>query len=183
GRGLARRGVIADAEDILFLLPAEVEAGEGELGPLVASRRAAHERWRTVVPPEVIGGAEGAPEDSSPPATGSGVQGLGVSRGVVTGPARVILDLADAHRLEPGDVLVCVMTSPAWTPLFGLASAVVADTGGMGSHPAIASREYGIPCVLGTGVATTTIPDGALVTVDGEAGTVEVGVPSESLSH
>ncbi|HUF34267.1 MAG TPA: hypothetical protein VMN58_13770, partial [Acidimicrobiales bacterium] len=47
GRGLARRGVIADAEDILFLLPAEVEAGEGELGPLVASRRAAHERWRT----------------------------------------------------------------------------------------------------------------------------------------
>ncbi len=79
-----------------------------------------------------------------------------------------------AHDLESGDVLVCVMTSPAWTPLFAVAGAIVTDTGGILSHPAIAAREYGIPAVVGAKRATAAIPDGALVTVDGTAGTVTI---------
>jgi pyruvate,water dikinase len=84
----------------------------------------------------------------------------------------VILELDDADRLEPGDVLVTTMTSPSWTPLFGLAAAVVTDAGDALSHVAIAAREYGIPCVAGTALATVRLRDGVRVVVDGDAGTV-----------
>lgn len=61
----------------------------------------------------------------------------------------------DFGKLNKGDILICSCTSPEWTPLFSLASAVVSDTGGALSHAAIVAREYGIPAVLGTGNATT----------------------------
>lgn len=61
---------------------------------------------------------------------------------------------------------------PAWTPLFALASAIVTDVGGVLSHSSIVAREYGIPAVLGTGVATKRIQSGQQVLVDGDAGTV-----------
>ena len=78
----------------------------------------------------------------------------------------------DFGQMQPGDVLVAGITTPAWTPLFAMASAVVTDIGGPLSHSSIVAREYGIPAVLGTGVATRRIPDGARVRVDGDAGTV-----------
>ena len=68
---------------------------------------------------------------------------------------------------------MCPYTDPTWTPLFALAAAVVADTGGPLSHAAIVAREYGIPAVLGTGHATT-ISDGATLLVDGTGGTVTI---------
>ena len=79
---------------------------------------------------------------------------------------------ADFGRMRPGDVLVASITTPAWTSLFTMAAAVVTDVGGPLSHSSIVAREYGIPAVLGTGVATRRIPDGAQVRVDGDAGTV-----------
>lgn len=77
-------------------------------------------------------------------------------------------------RLAAGDVLVCPYTNPAWTALFQRAAAVVADSGGPGSHAAIVAREYGIPAVMGTGTGTgtTTLTDGQLVTVNGSTGRV-----------
>ncbi len=74
--------------------------------------------------------------------------------------------------MQPGDVLVAAITTPAWTPLFALASAVVTDIGGPMSHGSIVAREYGIPAVLGTGVATKRIVSGQQIRVDGDAGTV-----------
>ena len=62
--------------------------------------------------------------------------------------------------------------SPAWTPLFAIASAVVTDIGGPLSHSSIVAREYGIPAVMATGVATRLIHTGQMITVDGSAGTV-----------
>jgi pyruvate,water dikinase len=92
----------------------------------------------------------------------------------VTAPARVALTLADAADLQPGEVLVCPTTAPPWTPLFATAAAVVTDTGGILSHCAVVAREYGIPAVVGTGVATKRIRTGQRVTVDGSAGTVTI---------
>jgi phosphohistidine swiveling domain-containing protein len=173
GERLVREGRLAAAVDVLFLTPDEIASQEDiDFRATAASRRADHEQWCAVVPPFTIGGD--APAAPSGATTDGVLRGVAASRGVVTARARVICDLEDAERLEPGDVLVCVMTSPPWTPLFGIASAIVADTGDMGSHPAIAAREYGIPCVLGLQSATRTIPDGATVTVDGGAGTVTV---------
>ena len=91
----------------------------------------------------------------------------------VTGRARVVTDPA-AAELEPGDILVCSMTDPSWTPLFMLADALVIDVGGEISHGAIVARELGVTCVINTVTGTRDIPDGATITVDGSAGTVEI---------
>jgi pyruvate,water dikinase len=74
--------------------------------------------------------------------------------------------------MRPGEVLVARMTTPAWTPLFAMASGVVTDVGGPLSHSSIVAREYGIPAVLGTGVATQRVSSGQKIKVDGDAGTV-----------
>jgi phosphoenolpyruvate synthase/pyruvate phosphate dikinase len=68
--------------------------------------------------------------------------------------------------------LVAAITTPAWTPLFARAAAVVTDVGGPLSHGSIVAREYGIPAVLGTNTATKTIADGQRITVDGDTGIV-----------
>ena len=80
--------------------------------------------------------------------------------------------------MKPGDVLVASITTPAWTPLFAMASAVVTDIGGPLSHGSIVAREYGIPAVLGTGVATRRIHSGEVITVDGSAGVVVLNQPT-----
>jgi pyruvate,water dikinase len=74
--------------------------------------------------------------------------------------------------MRSGEVLVCPYTNPAWTPLFQRAAAVVADSGGIGSHAAIVAREYGIPAVMGTASGTTLLTDGQQITVDGNTGRV-----------
>jgi len=74
--------------------------------------------------------------------------------------------------MHPGEVLVAGITTPAWTSLFAMASAVVTDVGGPLSHSSIVAREYGIPAVLGTGVATRCIQSGQSIRVDGDASTV-----------
>jgi pyruvate,water dikinase len=104
--------------------------------------------------------------------TGNVLKGTGASAGHVTAPARVLGGPADFGRMQPGDVLVASITTPAWTSLFAMAAGVVTDIGGPLSHSSIVAREYGIPAVLGTAVATRRIPDGARIRVDGDAGTV-----------
>jgi pyruvate,water dikinase len=100
------------------------------------------------------------------------LNGVAGSPGVVRGTARVIHSLAEAGKLQPGDVLVAERTLPPWTPLFATAAAVVTDIGGVLSHCAIVAREYRIPAVVGTGRATKTFHDGQLLEVDGDAGIV-----------
>ncbi|HKY76313.1 MAG TPA: PEP-utilizing enzyme [Acidimicrobiia bacterium] len=100
--------------------------------------------------------------------------GIPASDGTYTGPARVLLDEADFGKLQPGDVLVCPITSPAWSVLFPNVKALVADVGSVLSHSAIIAREFAIPAVVATGNATSLIRDGQLVTVDGSTGSVEV---------
>jgi pyruvate,water dikinase len=107
--------------------------------------------------------------------SGNVIKGLGASAGKVTATARVLFSPEDFSKMKQGDVLVAVTTTPAWTPLFTLASAVVTDIGGPLSHSSIVAREYGIPAVLATGNATRRIQDGQTITVDGGAGTVTLG--------
>ena len=102
------------------------------------------------------------------------IKGLPGSQGTVTATARVILDMDDIGSFEKGDVLVTASTSPQWTPIMRLASAIVTDLGGTLSHAAIVSREFGIPAVVGTQNATETIKDGQTVTVNGTDGLVEI---------
>ena len=102
------------------------------------------------------------------------VSGIAGSPGVVEGVARVVLSEAEFDGLMEGEILVCQMTNPAWQVLYGKISAVVTDAGGTVSHPAVLAREYGIPAVVGTSVATSTIKTGDRLRVDGNTGLVEI---------
>ena len=106
------------------------------------------------------------------------ISGVAASPGIAEGTVRVIRGHDDMHRLTDGDVLVCQVTSPAWAPLFPLACAIVADGGGALSHAAIAAREHGIPAVLGTASATSTLHDGQRIRIDGSKGLVFAAEPS-----
>ena len=103
------------------------------------------------------------------------LEGFGASSGRVTAPACVLRDPHDFGQMHPGNVIVAVTTTPAWTPLFAIASAVVTEIGGPLSHSSIVAREYGIPAVLGTGTATHRIHTGQIITVDGTAGRIILG--------
>jgi pyruvate,water dikinase len=100
------------------------------------------------------------------------LRGTGSSPGIVTGTARVIRSPAEFGRLQPGDILVTSTTTESFNIVLPLLGGIVTDTGGLLSHAAIVSREYGIPGVVGTRHATKRIPDGATIRVDGLKGEV-----------
>ena len=83
---------------------------------------------------------------------------------------RVLRSLDESDKLGVGEILVAESMSSSWTPLFGIAGGIVTDTGGILSHCAVVAREYGIPAVVGTRVATSSIRDGQIIGVDGDAG-------------
>ena len=179
---MAREGSIDEPEDILSLLPEEIE-GQDEailatLPSVVVERRRKWERWSLVEPPSESGvaGTVVTATAATPPdgEQGRDIRGIAASRGVVTGPAKVMSELAQGDKLLPGDILVCKTTSPPWTVLFGRAAAVVAETGGALAHTAITAREYAIPCVVGARGATDRIHDGMLITVNGTEGVVSL---------
>jgi|CXWL01.1.fsa_nt_gi pyruvate,water dikinase len=191
GRKLAAAGTIPDAEDVFYLTYDEIRdiaaggAGDG-LAVAVRNRRREHGRQASLSAPPMIGTP---PPDDAPPdplvakffgiglvpsADAHVVTGHACSAGVVTGQAKVVRTLDEAGKINPGDILICRMTMPAWTPLFGVVSAVVADSGGPLSHCAIVAREYGIPCVAGTQNGTSVIKDGMRVLVDGSTGIVTI---------
>lgn len=104
---------------------------------------------------------------------GSALTGIAASPGQYTGPVRVIMSEAEFHKLRPGDVLVCPITSPVWSVIFPSVGALVTDSGGILSHPAIIAREYRVPAVVAMGNATALLQDEEIVTVDGTAGIVK----------
>jgi rifampicin phosphotransferase len=102
------------------------------------------------------------------------LHGLAASKGVYEGPARRVSGPSEFGRIAKGDVLVTEATSEAFNILLPLLGGIVTDNGGLLSHAAIVSREYGIPGVVGTREATERITNGMLVRVDGDAGEVTV---------
>ncbi|HWM22453.1 MAG TPA: PEP-utilizing enzyme [Ilumatobacteraceae bacterium] len=102
------------------------------------------------------------------------LSGFPASQGVVKGKARVMLSAMELFDLEEGEILVTEATSPNWTPAFAIIAACVCDGGGSLTHAATVSREYGIPCVVGTSVATLRIATGDVIEVDGTKGTVTI---------
>jgi pyruvate,water dikinase len=198
GAEAQQRGMIAQAEDVFFLTKGELAACLGDAQPeprqeaerirsAVTARQRQWERQRRLTPPLTLGNplsarviarvADGMRAPSAVDATGashaSDLRGMPASPGRATGPVRVVRGPEDFARFQPGEVLVAQVTAPAWTPLFGLAAAVVTDGGSLAAHASLVAREYGIPAVVGVGDATERLRDGQRVTVDGSAGIVE----------
>lgn len=192
GRKLVAAGALGSADQVFFFNTGELKDAAHSPTPQIRERaekrQAAFAHWGTLTPPPFIG----TPPDMAqmplevlplltlffgiapPSVEGREIKGQAASKGVVTARARVLKDLSEAERLQPGEVLVCTTTAPPWTPLFAIAAAVVTDAGGVLSHSAICAREYAIPCVVATQVATQVIRDGSTITVDGTRGIVQI---------
>jgi len=102
------------------------------------------------------------------------LKGHPASPGTVEGPAKVVISLDEITQIQRGEILVCRYTNPAWAPVFPKIKATVTDLGGLLTHAAIVSREYGIPAVVGTGNATLVINTGDTIRVDGDTGVVTI---------
>jgi pyruvate,water dikinase len=202
GRRLVTAGGTDTTEEVFYLTPDELSEAlqaqpDAGLRDRIAARRAEVERFKQVTPPPTLGApqeglAKFAPTVMQPneqafwrafsknagappaPVEPGSLRGQAASPGVARGPARVLRSLAEADRVRPGEVLVATNTAPPWTPLFASVAAVVTDVGGVLCHCAVVAREYRIPAVVGTGAATTTLADGQLVEVDGNAGLVRI---------
>ena len=188
GKELELTHRIERAEDVfcLDLDDVEVALAGDDLRETVSQRRAVYgqELRRRHIPrvllsdgtePEATAGGTGGKQPPGAVHPGN-LSGSPASAGLVSGPARVIMDPVGA-RLEPGEILVAPSTDPGWTPLFLTAGGLVMEMGGPNSHGAVVAREYGIPAVVGVPDATSRISTGQHITVDGAAGTVSMEEP------
>ncbi|WP_174187901.1 PEP-utilizing enzyme [Nocardia barduliensis] len=167
---LIRAGLLEQAEDACFLTLDEILWAPADLAERVARRRAELVRLQGVRMPDVIAGDWEPLPDAGALAPGESLAGTGVCPGIVEGTVKRVLSLDD--DIEPGDILVASVTDTGHTAMFAYAAAVVTDIGGSASHAAIVAREFGIPCIVDTKTASTSLTDGQRVRVDGSAGTV-----------
>ena len=193
GDRLVEEGIVDDREDTVFLLYNELRRLLGEskafdARALVSRRRDEREQAFEVRPPAWVGtatqagldfpylGLWGFPDKFTRPAqtATAELKGLPASPGVAEGIARHVSSLEEFDQVRKGEILVCQMTNPAWVVLFTKIAGLVTDAGGAASHPAVVSREFGIPAVVGTSVATQRIKTGDRVRVNGSTGVVEV---------
>jgi pyruvate,water dikinase len=193
GRKLVDTGTLEHPDDVIFLRYNELRALIGDqvafdARTLIAERRAERERAYQFRPRAWIGTATesqlafpylvnwGFPEkfNRKPGAVAGEVTGIGGSPGLVEGIARVVLREDQFDQVRAGDILVCHMTNPAWVVLFTRIMGLVTNAGGLTAHPAVLSREFGIPAVVGTQDATERVRTGDRIRVDGTKGVVTI---------
>ena len=193
GQKLVELGRLDQPDDVMFLRYNELRALIGSpeaiaARDLVAARRREREAQMQVTPRDWIGTCTpsqlafpylvnwGYPERFHQTQSDDLrlITGIGASPGILEGIARVVRTVDEFDDVREGDILVCQMTNPAWVVLFTKIAGLVTDTGGLTSHPAVLSREFGIPAVIGTSVATQRIATGDRIRIDGTAGQVEI---------
>jgi len=167
--------------------------GPGRWPAIVAERRAAIAEWAKHETPPALGPVPDIIDDpaivmlwgitresldrwlqADSGADVNEIRGFAASNGVVEGPARIVKSVEEIGRLRDGDILVCQITNPTWAPIFQKIAGAVSDIGGSMSHAAIVAREFGLPAVVGTGMATSRIKDGQRIRVDGGRGVVTI---------
>lgn len=196
GKRLVKEGLLDDQEDIMMLeyeqLRRYVPDPENYPGrKLIADAKARIENAKKLTPPDWIGTVTqwnmyeepyhtlwGYPERFERKQKGESVkgtiEGLAASPGAVEGIARVVKSTQEFDSVKQGDILVCIMTNPAWVVVFSKIIAIVTDSGGVLSHSAVVAREFMIPGVVGTGSATKQIKSGDRIRVDGNNGVVTI---------
>ena len=181
GQRLHEQGSLSCRDDIFFLEVSELEAvATGGVSfdwrERIELRRREYEKNLKLNPPRVVNGRFNPNAPAWPVANADAklLEGIPVSPGIVTGPARVILRADDHGQVLPGEILIAPFTDPAWSPYFITAAGVVMEQGGILSHGSIVAREYGLPAVTNVASATRVIRTGDLVQVDGNRGCVTV---------
>ena len=186
GQRLVDVGTLARPDDLYFLRTENIERAITaraenkaipELAGLAGEQRVLREARKRIHPP----GAIPVEQHDNPAATqklnaadSNIMSGFAVSPGKIEGEVSVILSPADFSNMKPNTILVCPMTTPAWTQLFSHAIALVTDIGSILAHGSIVAREFGIPAVLGLGDVTKRLKSGQRISVDGDRGIIEI---------
>ncbi|KAA1247370.1 sugar epimerase family protein [Mycobacterium simiae] len=174
GNRLVEAGVLDNPDDVFYLLVDELDALPAEAAALAARRRAEQRRLSAVVPPTVFSGSwEPSTGSSAALMAGETLRGVGVCGGRVRGRVRIVRP-ETIDDLQPGEILVAEVTDVGYTAAFCYAAAVVTELGGPMSHAAVVAREFGFPCVVDVQNATSFLPSGALIEVDGATGEIHV---------
>jgi phosphohistidine swiveling domain-containing protein len=187
GRRLTAQGDLDHPQQVFMALESELDLLATHAPALRDTLRERERQWRELfdveVPTFVVAGEpmttladlprKGGRETVTVK-PGDVLLGAPASAGVARGRARVVTSTSQIAAFEPGEILVAPQTDPSWTPLFMVAAGVVVNVGALISHAMIVSRELGIPCVAGVADATSRIPDGTLLEVDGSSGKVTV---------
>ena len=175
GKAWEEEGILDSADDIFHLSAGDIEkmANRANLKEISAKNRKYYNSFLRYCPPGEIGGAH---SHSSGGKRGGGalLKGVPCSGETLTATARVIQNIHDSIRLQPGDILVTKCTDPAWTAVFGRIGGVITETGGILSHAAVVSREYGISCIVAAKNATDAIKEGDIVTMDCKTGEIYI---------
>jgi phosphohistidine swiveling domain-containing protein len=181
GRRLCAEGIAEVPEDATYMGCLECldclggKTPKEELARILKERGELYRRWWRYAPPDVLGD-EPRPQQElqlgKSVAAEDVLRGLAVSPGMAEGRARVVNSIGEATNLMPGDVLVCREPLFELSPLFGVASAVVAEAGFLLGHAAVLAREYGVPAVFAAQKATEQIRNGEELQVDGGQGLI-----------
>lgn len=185
GRRMVANGFCEEDGDYGLLLVEEFDQwlrDPASLSETINQRRALYDTYNSIQEPFLFLGEQPDPStwarkgesEVAAVAVGDVLEGFPGCPGEVTAVARVVLDPIDPSALGPGEILIAPITDPSWTPLFVAAGGVIVDVGAAQSHAMIVSRELGIACVPSVTEATRRIPNGATVTVNGDAGTVTI---------
>jgi pyruvate,water dikinase len=196
GKQFVQINIIEKPDDILFLtydemrgLAADPKTHDSK--KIVVDRKNMMKEQEKLAPPDWVGtatqwsvyeepykqGLWGFPdkfEKKLPELGAKEIKGIAASPGVVEGTARVVKSTDEFNLVQSGDIMVSIMTNPAWINVFPKLKGLVTDAGGLIAHPAIISREFGIPCVVATTVGTRIIKSGQKIKVDGSKGIVKI---------
>ena len=179
GERLVEQGIFNRRDDVFFLTMQEradlMSATTQDWAALVESRRTEWKQWHKVAVPDTIREWEEAVRGSNnqtPIGPDGTINGISISPGVVTGPARLVRSASDWSKVASGDIIVAPVIDPGMAPLFGIAGGLIVEMGGTLSHGAIIAREYGLPTVANVERAMTRLQEGQRVTLDAGAGTI-----------
>lgn len=178
GEVLTRSGRLPDADLVFFFDRGELPrvVGDEDISELVQRALGRREAlaFQDSLEFDDVSVGRPTPVVAQPPSVTADDQIVGrpASRGSVEGTVRVAKSIRDARDVQPGEILVAPVTDVGWTPYFTVISALVTDIGSSVSHGAVVAREYGLPCVVNTLVATQVLKTGDRVRVDGDRGLV-----------
>jgi phosphohistidine swiveling domain-containing protein len=177
GSRFVETGALVQPDDIFFLKKEEIKtlATNGEIEDLlnvIRARSVDFHKYENTTPPKFLNG-EREFNDPAPQET-STLKGLPASQGILTAAIRVLDSIEDIWQVQAGEILVVPRTDPGWTPVFSKIGGLITETGGILSHGAVVSREYGIPAVTNITGACKIFKTGQRVTIDGVKGEVTI---------
>jgi pyruvate,water dikinase len=178
GRRLADQGQLDHQNDVFFLTKEEMfdmaEGRGGEMRSAVLSRIGEFEKYGDELPPKFLQGRMEFEDALTIIGDTARMTGTAASPGMVTGVVRMVRSIDELKTVEYGEILVATNTDPGWTAVFSKIGGLITETGGILSHGAVVSREYGIPAVTAVKGATKIFKSGQRITLNGNEGLIYI---------